>query len=104
MFKYTISGGDLGDLAYLRSNPQINELRRLIQGNPALLNDVFQQISAVNPELLNAIQSNPAEFLSMLNEPVVDENPAAGRGEGNAPAAGGQQQGEKIWMFFSEDF
>ncbi|PAV87744.1 hypothetical protein WR25_03780 [Diploscapter pachys] len=86
-------GGDLGDLAYLRSNPQINELRRLIQGNPALLNDVFQQISAVNPELLNAIQSNPAEFLAMLNEPIVDENPAAGRGEGNAPA-GGQQQGQ----------
>lgn len=54
----------------LRSNPQILALRFLIQSNPSLLGPILQQIGVQNPELLMAIQQNRAQFVSMLQLPL----------------------------------
>lgn len=57
-------------LDHLRDHPQFVQLRALVQSNPALLESVMTQIGQQNPEVLQAIQENPEEFLALLNEPV----------------------------------
>jgi len=79
--------GAPGGLAQLRNHPQFNELRRLVQSNPAALESVLQQIGQQSPQLLEAIQGNTAEFLRMLNEPV-EPAPAGGAPGGAAPPPG----------------
>jgi UV excision repair protein RAD23 len=70
------SGGAGGPLEALRSHPQFDALRRLVQSNPAMLQAVLSQIGQQQPELLTAINANQSAFLEMMNEPVVDA-PAA---------------------------
>lgn len=70
------SGGAGGPLEALRSHPQFDALRRLVQSNPAMLQAVLSQIGQQQPELLTAINANQAAFLEMMNEPVADA-PAA---------------------------
>eukprot|EP00569_Conticribra_weissflogii_P011934 CAMPEP_0171384498 /NCGR_PEP_ID=MMETSP0879-20121228/38501_1 /TAXON_ID=67004 /ORGANISM="Thalassiosira weissflogii, Strain CCMP1336" /LENGTH=465 /DNA_ID=CAMNT_0011896773 /DNA_START=108 /DNA_END=1507 /DNA_ORIENTATION=+ len=72
------SGG--ATLVPLRNHPQFNDLRRLVQSNPSMLQAVLTQIGQQQPDLLQAINANQAEFLRMMNEPVADD-PAS-----NAPA------------------
>ena len=64
------SGGE--PLAALRSHPQFDALRRLVQTNPSMLQQVLAQIGQQQPELLQAINANQAAFLEMMNEPVAD--------------------------------
>lgn len=59
----------------LRALPQLNELRRVVQSNPAALQQVLEAIGQQNPELLQLIHANQAEFLALMNEPIT-ENPA----------------------------
>ena len=94
------SAGSGGPLAALRSHPQFDALRRLVQTNPAMLQQVLAQIGQQQPELLQAINENQAAFLEMMNEPVADApanapavpaaNPVGGGGAGGAanPFAG----------------
>jgi len=63
-------------LAALRSHPQFNELRRLVQSNPQLLQTVLTQIGQQQPELLQEINANQAAFLEMMNEPIEAAAPA----------------------------
>ena len=63
-------------LAALRSHPQFNDLRRLVQTNPAMLQTVLAQIGTQSPELLTAINENQAAFIQMMNEPVAAAEPA----------------------------
>jgi UV excision repair protein RAD23 len=70
------SSGSAGPLDALRSHPQFDALRRLVQSNPSMLQAVLSQIGQQQPELLLAINSNQAAFLEMMNEPVADA-PAA---------------------------
>lgn len=67
-----------------RSHPQFNTLKQLIQSNPAALPQVLQLIGQQSPALLEAIHSNEAEFLAMMNEPIS----AAPTPAPAAPAAG----------------
>lgn len=56
-------------LAFLRSQPQFQQMRQVIQQNPQLLNPVLQQIGQTNPALLQLISQNQEAFVRMLNEP-----------------------------------
>ncbi|XP_035723464.1 UV excision repair protein RAD23 homolog A-like [Vespa mandarinia] len=57
-------------LAFLRMQPQFQQMRQVIQQNPQLLNTVLQQIGQTNPALLQHISQNQEAFIRMLNEPV----------------------------------
>lgn len=68
-------GSDDDPLAFLRDQPQFQQMRAVIQQNPTLLNAVLQQIGQTNPALLQAISQHQQAFVRMLNEPV---NPSSG--------------------------
>lgn len=61
------------DMAALQANPQIQQLRELLQQNPALIQPMIQQLVATNPQLGHLIQQNPDALLQLL----------AGGGEGD---------------------
>ena len=88
------SGGTNPPLQALRNHPQFNDLRRLVQSNPQMLQQVLTQIGQQQPELLQEINGNQALFLQMMNEPIEEGSssaaaPAAPRaGASSAPAAG----------------
>ncbi|XP_067007122.1 UV excision repair protein RAD23 homolog B [Anabrus simplex] len=64
-------------LAFLRSQPQFQQMRQVIQQNPQLLNTVLQQIGQTNPALLQLISQNQEAFVRMLNEPAPGGGNAA---------------------------
>ncbi|GAB6031642.1 UV excision repair protein rad23 [Chamberlinius hualienensis] len=83
-------------LAFLRSQPQFQQMRQVIQQNPQLLNAVLQQIGQSNPQLLQLISQNQEAFVRMINEPssgssaagtVAQDSPSTGTG--GSGAAGG---------------
>jgi len=58
-----------GPFDFLR-NPQFNNIRQLVQQNPSLLQPVLQHLGASNPQILQRISQNQAEFMRLLNEPI----------------------------------
>ncbi|KAJ3650399.1 hypothetical protein Zmor_016502 [Zophobas morio] len=72
-------------LAFLRSQPQFQQMKQVVQQNPQLLNAVLQQLGQTNPALLNLISQNQESFVRLLNEPSSGAPAAAA--PGNAPAA-----------------
>jgi len=73
-------------LAQLRNHPQINDLRRLVQGNPSTLQAVLTQIGQQQPELLQEINGNQELFLQIMNEPVSESiGSGGGSGSGGSP-------------------
>merc|ERR1719471_1365991 len=48
-----------GSLDFLRNQPQFQVLRRMIEQNPTMLQNVLQELGQANPQLLQAIQANP---------------------------------------------
>lgn len=82
-----VSGGGSEEdpLAFLRSQPQFQQMRQVIQQNPQLLNAVLQQIGQTNPALLQLISQNQEAFVRMLNEPA-----APGGGTPASPVTAGQ--------------
>lgn len=82
------SSGSGAPLEALRNHPQFDALRRLVQSNPQMLQQVLTQIGQQQPELLQEINANQARFLEMMNEPVSDAPaPAAPSGGSSSPAA-----------------
>ena len=65
----------------MASNPQFENIRQMIQGNPQLLQVLLQQIATQNPQLFAAINQNPEEFMRLL----AGGPGGAGGGAGRAP-------------------
>uniref|UniRef100_A0A3B5A1D3 UV excision repair protein RAD23 n=1 Tax=Stegastes partitus TaxID=144197 RepID=A0A3B5A1D3_9TELE len=61
------SGGN--PLEFLRNQPQFQQMRQIIQQNPALLPALLQQLGRDNPQLLQQITQHQERFVQMLNEP-----------------------------------
>jgi len=66
----TTGSNEEDPLAFLRTQPQFQQMRQVIQQNPQLLNAVLQQIGQSNPQLLQLISQNQEAFVRMLNEPT----------------------------------
>ncbi|XP_029905869.1 RAD23 homolog A, nucleotide excision repair protein b [Myripristis murdjan] len=67
------AGGGLAStgnpLEFLRNQPQFQQMRQIIQQNPALLPALLQQLGRENPQLLQQITQHQERFVQMLNEP-----------------------------------
>lgn len=72
-------------LEQLRGHPQFDQLRRLVQSNPAALPAVLQQIGSMSPAYLRLIHENQEAFVQMLNEPIAAAAPPS---TATTPAAG----------------
>ena len=64
-----------GPLDFLRSHPQFNQFRQLVQSNPQYLQPVLQHLAQSNPQLLQLINQHQAEFLALLRQPVPPGTP-----------------------------
>ncbi|KAL3994826.1 XPC-binding domain family protein [Acanthocheilonema viteae] len=84
-------GQGLG-LGFLRQLPQFEQLRELVQSNPAILPQIIQQIAQSNPALMEAIQNNQEEFVNLLNNGSVGSGGGGGGGGGGVPPTGEQRQ------------
>lgn len=73
--------GGLGNLDFLRNNPQFQQLRQVVQQNPNMLEPILQQVGAGNPQLAALIGQHPDQFLSLLSE----------EGDNDAPVPPGAQ-------------
>lgn len=75
-----------GPLTALRNHPQFNDLRRLVQSNPQMLQTVLTQIGQQQPELLTEINANQEAFLAMMNEPIAETSSAPAPSSSSSPA------------------
>jgi UV excision repair protein RAD23 len=67
-------GQGLGNLEWLRSNAQFQQLRQVVQQQPQMLEPILQQLGAGNPQLAQLIAANPDQFLSLLSESAGDDD------------------------------
>ncbi|KAL9558711.1 hypothetical protein MBANPS3_000758 [Mucor bainieri] len=70
------SAGGNTDFSGLRNTPHFQQIRQLVQSNPALLQPLLQQLGQSNPELLRSINADPNGFLQALLEGAEDEEGA----------------------------
>ncbi|KEI39433.1 uncharacterized protein L969DRAFT_87387 [Mixia osmundae IAM 14324] len=66
-------GATEAGLDALRREPAFEQLRTLVQQNPALLQPFLQQLAQTNPRLLGIIQQNQEAFLQFLGEGAEGE-------------------------------
>lgn len=71
------------DLNYLRNSQHFQQLRQLVQQNPAMLEPILQQVAEGNPQLAQIISQNSEAFLQLLSEDIN-----LGEGGEGAPGAG----------------
>lgn len=71
------ASGAMETLDDFRGHPQFNDLKRLVQRDPAMLSNVLQMIGQQSPTLLARIHENQAEFIALMNEPVDESAPPA---------------------------
>ncbi|KAK4192070.1 XPC-binding domain-containing protein [Podospora australis] len=66
---------ELGNLNWLRHNPQFQQLRQMVQQQPQMLEPILQQLGAGNPQLAQTIAASPDQFLQLLSENGEDDAP-----------------------------
>jgi len=69
------AAGGLGNLDFLRNNPQFQQLRQVVQQNPQMLEPILQQVGAGNPQLAQLIGQHPEQFLQLLSEDGDNDSP-----------------------------
>ncbi|KAK3836976.1 MAG: UV excision repair protein Rad23 [Linnemannia elongata] len=62
------AGDSTDNLAFLRDQPQFQQIRELVQQNPELLQPLLVQLGQTNPQMLQLINQNQQAFLQLLNE------------------------------------
>lgn len=67
------AGGAAANLEFLRSNPQFQQLRQVVQQQPAMLEPILQQVAAGNPQLAQMITQHPEQFMQLLAEDGDDD-------------------------------
>ncbi|KAF2097043.1 UV excision repair protein Rad23 [Rhizodiscina lignyota] len=67
--------GAAANLDWLRSNPQFQQLRQIVQQQPQMLEPILQQVGAGNPQLAQMIASDPDQFLQLLAEDGDEDTP-----------------------------
>ncbi|KAL2074905.1 hypothetical protein VTL71DRAFT_8685 [Oculimacula yallundae] len=67
--------GGLGNLDFLRNNPQFQQLRQVVQQQPQMLEPILQQVGAGNPQLAALIGQHPEQFLQLLSEDADNDAP-----------------------------
>lgn len=67
--------GGLGNLDFLRNNPQFQQLRQVVQAQPQMLEPILQQVGAGNPQLAQLIGQHPEQFLQLLSEDADNDAP-----------------------------
>ncbi|XP_038839995.1 UV excision repair protein RAD23 homolog A-like isoform X1 [Salvelinus namaycush] len=76
----TVAEGE-NPLEFLRSQPQFQSMRQVIQQNPSLLPALLQQLGRENPQLLQQISQYQELFIQMLNEPAGEVGDVPGVGD-----------------------
>ncbi|TVY30086.1 UV excision repair protein [Lachnellula hyalina] len=69
------AAGGLGNLDFLRNNPQFQQLRQVVQQQPQMLEPILQQVGAGNPQLAALIGQHPEQFLQLLSEDGENDAP-----------------------------
>lgn len=64
---------EASQLDFLRSNPQFQQLRTVVQQQPQMLEPILQQVAAGNPQLAQIITQNPEAFMQLLAEDAGDD-------------------------------
>jgi len=80
----------------LPAGPELAQLQQMIQANPQLLPLLLQQIAQADPQLSQALSSNPEAFMRVLNNPQAAAQ-LARQGQGQPqgqPQGQGQGQGQ----------
>ncbi|KAG9316587.1 ubiquitin-related domain-containing protein [Chiua virens] len=62
-----VGARDVRNLSALAGNPEVAQLRELVQQNPALLQPLVQQLAAANPQLAQILAENPQAALDYLS-------------------------------------
>jgi len=70
--------GGGGDLEALRGAQSIDDLRQMVQENPALLQPIIQQFAQQDPQLAQAIAANPELLFQMLSEGMDEDDDGVG--------------------------
>nr|XP_061790511.1 UV excision repair protein RAD23 homolog B-like [Nerophis lumbriciformis] len=78
-----VSPSSRNPLEFLRNQPQFQQMRQIIQQNPALLPALLQQLGRDNPQLLQQITQHQERFVQMLNEPQGGGSGGSGGGGGS---------------------
>jgi len=79
-------------LQEFRANPLFPQLQTMVQADPGMLPMLIQQLGTANPRLLQAIERNQIQFITMLNEPVAgfeDDDEDEDGGVGGMAGLGG---------------
>lgn len=67
--------GAAPNFEFLRSNPQFQQLRQVVQQQPQMLEPILQQVAAGNPQVAQLISQHPEQFMQLLAEDVDEDAP-----------------------------
>lgn len=66
------AGGQQGlTMDFLRNSQHFQQIRQLVQQNPAMLEPILQQVADGNPQLAQLIGQNQGQFLQLLSEDMA---------------------------------